>query len=75
MLERAEALGEEMRGLGDRSTEMLQTVAASIQALAEQMHKSHAEGMGRIADAVKAVAAPRRIVRDKDGRAAGVELA
>lgn len=73
-LKRVEALLDDAKALGDRSTEVLSTVAQSVQALAEQMNRTHGEGMQRVAEAIKASTAPRRIVRDKDGRAAGVEV-
>lgn len=67
-------LAEETQEAAQLNVRVLEGIAHAVAALVEKMHTTHHEAMGRIGEAMEQMSKPRRIVRDKDGRAAGVEV-
>lgn len=70
LLSEARDLAKEMRGLSETNMRMLDGAAKMIGSLVEAIHTTHKEAMEKLTDAMSA---PRKIVRDKEGRATGVE--
>lgn len=58
---------------GDEAVAARNELRQSQTSIASAMQQNHVEAMRAVADAVKAMSAPKRVIRDQSGRAASVE--